>query len=146
MFSEDYYSLDRFDLCLCTSPRTQPQRLLQGHFNRMGIENRPARQAMCYGMFIYTSCISFSSPFFSPPLNLSCFCCHLGGGFNLWLTESSRDTKLRFPSVDVSSWGWIYVHAKLYLQELREAVKKKIPRGMRSLICTCCKFNSILFV
>lgn len=62
MFSEDYYSLDRFDLCLCTSPRTQPHRLLQGHFNRMGIENRLARQAMCFGMFIYTSHFSVFFP------------------------------------------------------------------------------------
>lgn len=65
MFSEDYYSLDRFDLCLCTSPRTQPHQLLQGHFNRMGIENRIARQAMCFSMFIYTSHFFF---FFCPPL------------------------------------------------------------------------------
>lgn len=66
MFSEDYNSSGCFDLCLCTSPRTPPRRLLQGRSNRMGIGNRLARSAMCSGMFIYTH-LAFLFSFFSTP-------------------------------------------------------------------------------
>lgn len=83
MFSEDYYSLDRFDLCPCTSPRTQPQRLLQGHFNRMGIGNRLARQEMCFDMFIYTPYFSVFSPSKSSKLKLFHCWSFSQGEFNL---------------------------------------------------------------